>query len=182
MDTCSVRGDTVSQTNVLSFARICVVFCPNKCHVSARIGGSTAPPDPPSRTPMIRNGNTQRKLLSEDRSFEQAMQIALADEAADAEAKQLHSHGNYCYIVIFCYINAAIDRNIPGTLYLLCTTPGGANHDINNEPQKPRAHCSVSRNISIHHTHPPPRRWCRLQPCLLKRLQLADYIDLVSII
>ena len=42
----------------------------------------------------IRNGNTQRKLLSEDRSFEQAMQIALADEAADAEAKQLHSHGN----------------------------------------------------------------------------------------
>ena len=28
-----------------------VVFCPNKCHVSARIGGS-APPDPPSRTPM----------------------------------------------------------------------------------------------------------------------------------
>ena len=52
MDTCSVRGDTVSQTNVLSFARICVVFCPNKCHVSARIGGSTAPPDPPSRTPM----------------------------------------------------------------------------------------------------------------------------------
>ena len=53
MDTCSVRGDTVSQTNVLSFARICVVFCPNKCHVSARIGGSTAPPDPPSRTPML---------------------------------------------------------------------------------------------------------------------------------
>ena len=35
----------------------------------------------------IRNGNTQRKLLSEDRSFEQALQIALADEAADAEAK-----------------------------------------------------------------------------------------------
>ena len=55
MDTCSVRGDTVSQTNVLSFARICVVFCPNKCHVSARIGGSTAPPDPPSRTPMYKS-------------------------------------------------------------------------------------------------------------------------------
>ena len=29
----------------------------------------------------IRNGNTQRKLLGEDRSFEQALQIALADEA-----------------------------------------------------------------------------------------------------
>ena len=42
----------------------------------------------------IRNGNTQRKLLSEDRSFEQAMHTALADEAADAEAKQLHFHGN----------------------------------------------------------------------------------------
>ena len=42
----------------------------------------------------IRNGNTQRKLLIEDRSFEQALHIALADEAADAEAKQLHSHGN----------------------------------------------------------------------------------------
>ena len=47
MDTCSVRGDTVSQTNVLSF------HLPEKCHISARIGGSTAPPpDPPSRTPM----------------------------------------------------------------------------------------------------------------------------------
>ena len=42
----------------------------------------------------IRNGNTEWKLLSKDRSFEQALQIALADEAADAEAKQLHSHGN----------------------------------------------------------------------------------------
>ena len=42
----------------------------------------------------IRNGDTQRKLPSEDSSFEQALQIALADEAADAEAKQLHSHGN----------------------------------------------------------------------------------------
>ena len=28
MDTCSVRGDTVSQTNVLSFARIKVVYLP----------------------------------------------------------------------------------------------------------------------------------------------------------
>ena len=45
----------------------------------------------------IRNGNTHRKLLrqkSEDRSFEQALQIASADEAADAEAKQLHYHAN----------------------------------------------------------------------------------------
>ena len=33
-------------------------------------------------------------MLSEDRSIEQAMQIALADEAADAEAKQLHTRGN----------------------------------------------------------------------------------------
>ena len=28
MDTCSVRGDTVSQTNVLSFARINVIYLP----------------------------------------------------------------------------------------------------------------------------------------------------------
>ena len=28
MDTCSVRGDTVSQTNVLSFARINVIYPP----------------------------------------------------------------------------------------------------------------------------------------------------------
>ena len=68
-------------------------------------------------------------------------------------------HINIPSLVLYCYINAAIDRNIPGTLYLLCTTPGGANHDINNEPQKPRAHCSVSRNISIHH-NPPHQFLC----------------------
>ena len=45
MDTCSVRGDTVSQTIVFSFARINVIYLPE-------LGGSTAPPDPPSRTPM----------------------------------------------------------------------------------------------------------------------------------
>ena len=46
MDTCSVRGDTVSQTNVLSFARINVVYLPELG------GGVNCPPDPPSRTPM----------------------------------------------------------------------------------------------------------------------------------
>ena len=30
----------------------------------------------------IKNNNTQRKLLSEDRSFDQAMQMALADEVS----------------------------------------------------------------------------------------------------
>ena len=42
----------------------------------------------------IKNCNTQRKLLSEERSFVQAMHIALADEAADTEAQQLHAYGN----------------------------------------------------------------------------------------
>ena len=37
----------------------------------------------------IRSSNTQRKLLSEVRSFDQAMQMALADEVAHAEAKQI---------------------------------------------------------------------------------------------
>ena len=37
MDTCSVRGDTVSQTNVLSFARINVVYLPE-------LGGQLPPP------------------------------------------------------------------------------------------------------------------------------------------
>jgi len=37
----------------------------------------------------IRSSSTQRKLLSEERSFEQAMQMALADEVADSEAKQI---------------------------------------------------------------------------------------------
>ena len=36
MDTCSVRGDTVSQTNVLSFARINVVYLPE-------LGGQLTP-------------------------------------------------------------------------------------------------------------------------------------------
>lgn len=37
----------------------------------------------------IRSSSTQRKLLSEERSFDQAMQMALADEVADSEAKQI---------------------------------------------------------------------------------------------
>ena len=37
MDTCSVRGDTVSQTNVLSFARINVIYLPE-------LGGQLPPP------------------------------------------------------------------------------------------------------------------------------------------
>ena len=39
MDTCSVRGDTVSQTNVLSFARINVEYLPE-------LGGQLPPPTP----------------------------------------------------------------------------------------------------------------------------------------
>ena len=39
MDTCSVRGDTVSQTNVLSFARINVVYLPE-------LGGQLPPLTP----------------------------------------------------------------------------------------------------------------------------------------
>ena len=37
----------------------------------------------------IRSSNTQRKLLSEDRSFDQAMEMALAVEVADDETKQI---------------------------------------------------------------------------------------------
>ena len=40
MDTCSVRGDTVSQTNVLSFARINVIYLPPNW-------GVNCPPWPP---------------------------------------------------------------------------------------------------------------------------------------
>ena len=43
---CSERGDTVGQTNVLSFARIIVVYLPE-------LGGQLPSPDPPSRTPMV---------------------------------------------------------------------------------------------------------------------------------
>ena len=43
----------------------------------------------------IRTSNTQRKLLSEDRSFDQAMQMALANEVADAEAKQIAPHTQF---------------------------------------------------------------------------------------
>ncbi len=39
MDTCSVRGDTVSQTNVLSFARINVMYLPE-------LGGQLPPLTP----------------------------------------------------------------------------------------------------------------------------------------
>ena len=39
MDTCSVRGDTVSQTNVLSFARINVIYLPE-------LGGQLPPLTP----------------------------------------------------------------------------------------------------------------------------------------
>ena len=38
-------GDTVSQTNVLIFARINMSYLPE-------LGGQLPPPDPPSRTPM----------------------------------------------------------------------------------------------------------------------------------
>ena len=36
--------------------------------------------------------STQRKLLSQDRTFEQALQTAIADEIAEAETKAIHSH------------------------------------------------------------------------------------------
>ena len=39
----------------------------------------------------IRSSNTQRKLLSGDRSFDQAMQMALADEVADKQIAPKHS-------------------------------------------------------------------------------------------
>ena len=50
MDTCSFQGDTVSQTYVLCFARINVIYLPE-------LGGQLPPPppDPPSRTPMLVN-------------------------------------------------------------------------------------------------------------------------------
>ena len=38
--------------HVLRFARIMSTLCPNSCRQTARIGGATAPPAPPSRTPM----------------------------------------------------------------------------------------------------------------------------------
>ena len=38
--------------HVLCFARIISPLCPNLCRQTARIGGATAPPAPPSRTPM----------------------------------------------------------------------------------------------------------------------------------
>lgn len=39
----------------------------------------------------VRNPSTKTKLLSEDRNFERAVQIAIADEAAHKEAKFLHT-------------------------------------------------------------------------------------------
>ena len=39
--------------HVLCFARIIYTLCPNVCRQTARIGGATAPPAPPSRTPML---------------------------------------------------------------------------------------------------------------------------------
>ena len=62
----------------------------------------------------------------------------------------------YCHILLY---QRSYRSEHTGYSLFLCTTPGGANHDINNEPQKPRAHCSVSRNISIHH-NPPHQFFC----------------------
>ena len=42
----------------------------------------------------IRSESTQRKLLSQDRDFAQALQIAIADEITDIEAKALHSQAS----------------------------------------------------------------------------------------
>ena len=39
--------------HVLCFARIMSTLCPNYCRQTARIWGATAPPLPPSRTPMV---------------------------------------------------------------------------------------------------------------------------------
>ena len=39
--------------HVLCFARIMSTLCPKLCRQTARIGGATAPPAPPSRTPML---------------------------------------------------------------------------------------------------------------------------------
>ena len=39
---------------VLCFARIMSTLCPNSCRQTARIGGGSCPPCPPSRTPMVR--------------------------------------------------------------------------------------------------------------------------------
>ena len=48
----------------------------------------------------IKNYNTQRKLLSEECSFIQTMQIALADEASYAEVQQLHIYCNSVNITV----------------------------------------------------------------------------------
>ena len=69
MDTCSVRGDPVSQTNVLSFARINVVYLPE-------LGGQLPPPDPPSRTPMLLS-NEQASTAGEDFGAQSVDDIAL---------------------------------------------------------------------------------------------------------
>ena len=50
-------GDTVSQTNVLSFA-------PNKCRICPNFGGST---DPPSHTPMLASMLRHKRKSSTNR-------------------------------------------------------------------------------------------------------------------
>ena len=40
----------------------------------------------------IRSESTQRKLLSQERTFKQALQTAIADEIAKAETKAIHIH------------------------------------------------------------------------------------------
>ncbi|XP_068726314.1 uncharacterized protein [Montipora capricornis] len=42
----------------------------------------------------VKSQATKKKLLSEDRTFEQALKVAQADELAEKESKQLHSNSN----------------------------------------------------------------------------------------
>ena len=42
----------------------------------------------------IRNESTQRKLLSQERNFEQALQTAIAEEIVESEAKAIHNQVN----------------------------------------------------------------------------------------
>ena len=57
----------------------------------------------------IRSESTQRKLLSQDRTFEQALQTAIADEIAEAETKAIHSHSSgYANPVV---VQAVVDKS-----------------------------------------------------------------------
>ena len=42
----------------------------------------------------VKSQATKKKLLSEDRTFEQALKVAQADELAETESKQLQSNSN----------------------------------------------------------------------------------------